>query len=155
LKISGNVRSMSSKDFMVCSLSLLILSLFLVSCGGKKEVKQSSPEAKLSQEAFALADTLKNAYEKMDRETLKENSTEDGYADIGGEMKPFQSAELTFTPTWVEIRGSKVYLTISWIGSWTVKGKVSEERGVAIFVLEGKPLRLARIQRSNPFAQPE
>jgi hypothetical protein len=146
---------MNLKDFKTCYLLLLIVSLFLTSCGGKKEVKQVSPDAKLSQEAFALADTLKNAYEKKDRETLEKNSTEDGYAELIGEMKAFDSAELTFTPTWVEIRDSKVYLTVSWIGTWTAKGKVSEERGVAIFVFEGRPLKLAKIQRSNPFIQPE
>ncbi len=40
-------------------------------------------------------------------------------------------------------------------GTWTVKGKATEERGLAIFVFEGKPLQLARIQRENPFKQPE
>jgi hypothetical protein len=146
---------MNLKDFKTCYLLLLIVSLFLTSCGGKKEVKQVSPDAKLSQEAFALADTLKNAYEKKDHETLEKNSTEDGYAELIGEIKAFDSAELTFTPTWVEIRDSKVYLTVSWIGTWTAKGKVSEERGVAVFVFEGRPLKLAHIQRSNPFIQPE
>jgi hypothetical protein len=155
LNTFGNNRHVDLAGFKICSLLLLIGCLLLASCGGKKEVKQVSPDAKLSQEAFALADTLKNAYEKKDREALKEDSTETGYADLAGQMKAFESATLTFTPTWVEIRDSKVYLTVSWIGAWTVKGKVSEERGIAIFVLEGKPLRLARIQRSNPFSQPE
>jgi hypothetical protein len=36
-----------------------------------------------------------------------------------------------------------------------VGGKRIEERGAAVFILEGSPLKLARVQRENPFRQPE
>ena len=136
-------------------LLILIAPLLLSSCGGKKEVKPVSPDAKLVQEAFALAETLKNAYTENDRSALERNSTKGGFRDLIGVIKEFDRAELTFTPTWVEIKDSSVYLTISWKGTWTVKGKLTEERGQAIFVLDGKPLKLVQIQRSNPFRQPE
>lgn len=132
----------------------LIAIFLLMSCGGK-EVKQVSLESKLVQEAFALAETMKNAYLKNDRETLEKNSTKEGYRELIGAMKSFDRAELTFTPTWVEIEDSTVHLTVSWKGTWTVREKVIEERGVALFLLEGKPLKLAQIKRSNPFRQPE
>ncbi len=135
-------------------LLMVVTPLLLMSCGGK-EVKPVSPEAKLVQEAFSLAETLKEAYAENDRSTLETNSTKDGYKELIGALKAFDRVELTFTPTWVEIRDTSVYLTISWKGTWLVKGKVTEERGQAIFVLEGKPLKLAQIQRSNPFKQPE
>jgi hypothetical protein len=146
---------MNLKDFKACTLLLLIVSVLLVSCGGKKEVKPISAESKLAQEAFELIETLRNAYEKKDREALQENSTKAGYTELIGDIKAFDSAELIFTPTWVEIRDSSVYLTVSWRGAWTVKGKVSEERGLAVCVFEGSPLKLAQIHRSNPFSQPE
>jgi len=137
-----------------CVLLLLVAALFLASCG-KKEIKPVSQEAKLAQEAFALAETLKNSYLRNNLGSLEENSTKEGYRELIRAIKAFDSAELTFTPTWVEIGDSVVYLTVSWKGIWTVRGKSTEERGLAIFVLEGRPLKLAQVQRSNPFRQPE
>lgn len=133
----------------------LFIAMVLFSCGGKKEVKPVSQESKLAQEAFKLAETLRTAYQKKDRETLQDNCTSDGYREIISVMKRFDSAELAFTPTWVEIRDSSVYLTVSWKGVWTFGAKSREDRGVAVFVLDGKPLKLAAVQRDNPFRQPE
>ena len=132
----------------------LFMAMLLLSCG-KKEVKPVSQESKLAQEAFQLAETLKNAYVKNDRGTLEESSTKDGYRELIGVMKKFDKAELTFTSTWVEIKDSSVYLSVSWKGVWTVGTKSREERGLAILVLEGTPLKLVRVQRDNPFRQPE
>lgn len=134
---------------------VIMTALLLTSCSGGKEVKKMSEESKIAQEAFNLAETIKNAYIRNDRETLEKVSTKDGYRDIIGATKNFDSAELTFTPTWVDIQDSVVNLTVSWKGTWTVKDKVTEERGIAVFVFEEKPLLLARIQRANPFRQPE
>jgi hypothetical protein len=135
-------------------LFFLTGGLLLISCEGK-EVKPVSQESKIAQEAIQLAETQKNAYEENDRQTLESLSTIDGYRELIGSLKTFDSAELTFTPTWIEIQDSTVKLTISWKGTWVVKGKTTEERGIAVFVLEGTPLKLAQIQRSSPFRQPE
>jgi len=137
-----------------CQILFIVLMLVSFSCGGK-DVKKASEESRLAQEAFRLAETLKDAYEQNDRSTLEENSTKEGYRELIGAIKKFDRADLAFTPTWLEIKDPAVFLTISWKGTWTVKGKATEERGLAIFVLEGKPLQLARIQRENPFKQPE
>ena len=135
-------------------LCLIIAGLFLTACG-KKEVKPVSQESHLAQEAFKLAETLKNAYLKNDRPTLESNATKNGYEELASGIKAFDSAELSFTPTWVELQDSTLNLTISWKGTWVFNGKTTEERGLAIFILEGTPLKLAQIQRSNPFRQPE
>ena len=140
--------------FVITFLCLIVLGLFLTACG-KKEVKLVSQESQLTQEAFKIAETLKNAYLKNDRSTLERNATADGYKELASAIKSFESAELSFTPTWVELQDSRVNLTISWKGTWVSKGKTTEERGLAIFILEGTPLKLAQIQRSNPFRQPE
>jgi hypothetical protein len=129
--------------------------LLLFACGGDKEAKKVSPESLLAQEAFKLAETLKSAYVEKDRARLEVHSTESGYRELIGSMKSFDSAELSFNPTWVEIQDSTVHLTVSWKGTWSMKGKTTEERGMAVFVFEGTPLKLSQIQRANPFRQPE
>lgn len=133
----------------------LFIATLLISCGGKKDVKPVSQESKLAQEAFELAETLRTAYVKKDREAFVDSCTNDGYRELVGGIKKFDEAELTFTPTWVEIKDSSVYLSVSWKGVWTLGTKTREERGLGVFVLEGKPLKLARVQRDNPFSQPE
>src|SRR4030042_1278690 len=140
----------SSFISMISIMPLLVL--LLTSCG-KGEVKQVSQESKIAQEAFGLAETIRNAYIKNDIETLERSSTKDGYKELIGAIKTFDTADLTFTPIWVEIEDSKVSLSVSWKGIWIVRGKTTEERGVAVFLLEGRPLKLAKILRENPFRQ--
>lgn len=135
-------------------LHLLVTVLFLTSCG-KGEVKQISQESKIAQEAIGLAETIRNAYIKNDRETLEEYSTKDGYRELIGAIKGFDNVELTFTPTRVEIEDSVVSLHLSWKGTWVVGGKRTEERGIAVFVFEERPLKLSQVLRENPFRQPE
>ena len=132
----------------------LCFASFMIACG-KKEVKPVSQESKLAQEAFQLAETLRNAYLENDRDTLEEHCTGEGYQELTGGLKRFDKVTLTFTPTWVEIKDSSVYLSVSWKGVWTVGTKNTEERGLGIFVLEGSPLKLAAVQRDNPFRQSE
>jgi hypothetical protein len=136
------------------ALLVIITAFFLISCG-KKEVKTVSPESKLAIEAFELAEILRKAYVRNDRETLQERSTSEGYRDMLGVMKSFDRAELTFTPTWVETDDKTVSLTVSWKGTWTVREKLTEERGIGVFVMEGRPLKLVQVLRANPFRQPE
>jgi hypothetical protein len=144
----------NSKRGISLVIIYLLTILLLVSCG-KGEVKQVSQESKIAQEAFGLAETIRNAYIKNNIETLESSLTKDGYKELIGAIKTFDTAELTFTPIWVEIEDSKVSLSVSWKGTWIVRGKTTEERGVAVFLLEGRPLKLAKILRENPFRQPE
>ena len=148
--------SVQGRSFRIAGYALRVLFVLLlfVSCG-KKEVKPVSPESKLAQEAFQVAETLKEAYINKDKAALEENTTAEGYKELIGSIRYFDKADITFTPTWVEIKDSKVSLTVSWKGTWTVGGKAIEERGLAIFILEGQPLKLATVQRENPFNQPE
>ena len=131
-----------------------MLLVFFISCG-KKEVKEVSEESLMAQEAFQLAETIKQAYLDNDRKALEKNATQDGYRELVGEIKSFDSAELEFVPTWVEIDDTVVKLTVSWKGTWIVSDFTKEDRGIAVFVMEGQPLKLASILRANPFRQPE
>ncbi len=124
------------------------------SCG-KKEVKPPSQESKTAQEAFALSESIREAFTKNDSDTLQKDSTESGFKDIAGGKRAHSSVELEFTPRWVDIEQTQVMVNIAWKSKWTIAGKQVEDRGMAVFVMEGKPLKLAKILRANPFVVPE
>ena len=133
-------------------IALLLLASFLIlSCGGKKEVKQVTQESKAATEAFGVAETIKNAFIKKDSTTLQRNATEAGLKDIMAGRKVFDSVDMTFTPRWVEIEGDKILLNISWKSTWMLSGRKTEERGMAVFEMQGNPLKVTRILRANPF----
>ncbi len=136
--------------------ALVLLLIFLtvpLSCG-KKEVKPVSQDSKTAEEAFALAEHIRDSFMKNDRDALLKDTTESGFKDIFAGGKSYGSVELEFTPRWVEIDQAKVTLNITWKSTWTVSGRHDEDRGMAVFVMEGKPLKLTRVERSNPFNVP-
>jgi hypothetical protein len=134
-------------------LLLLLFGVLLVSCG-KKEVKQVSQDSKMALEAFTVAETVKNAFMVNDDITLKKNSTEAGYRDIMENKKAYDRVELTFTPRWVEIENNQLQVNIAWKGVWVAAGKSTEERGMAVFVMDGAPLKITKVLRANPFVFP-
>ena len=135
-------------------LTILFAAAVLFSCS-KKEVKVASQESKTAEEVFALTEKIRDAFIKNDRETIRRYSTDSGYKEITANKKPYESVELTFTPRWVEIEQTKVMLNVAWKSSWTAGGKKAEDRGMSVFVTEGRPLRLSGILRTNPFIFPE
>jgi len=147
--------SLKNRAFRIAGYAFRIFFLLLLISCSSKEVKPVSPESKLAQEAFQVAEKLKEAYISKDKAALEENSTVDGYQALIKGIRYFDKAEITFTPTWVEINDLTVSLTVSWKGTWTIGERMLEERGLAIFILEGQPLKLARVQRESPFSQPE
>ncbi|MBA4372651.1 MAG: hypothetical protein C0402_07275 [Thermodesulfovibrio sp.] len=134
---------------------LLIVALSFAACGGKKEVKQVSQESAAYTEAAAMAETIRNAFVGNDRVALQKNSTEQGYRDITASKKMFDQIELSFTPRWFEIEQNQVLLNVSWKSVWTIAGKKTEDRGMAVLVLEGRPLKVSKVLRANPFIYPE
>jgi hypothetical protein len=151
---SSKMKNSKIRESLIFNFSFFILIFLLASCG-KHEVKPVSEESKIAQEAFKLAEVIKNAYVKNDRLTIERNATKEGYQELIGAMKSFDDAELFLTPRKVDIEDSTVYLNLTWNGTWTVGGKKTEDRGMAIFVMEGRPLKLSRVLRANPFIQPE
>jgi len=132
----------------------LILLVFVAACG-KKEVKRVSSDSALTTEAFTVAEKIREAYLKNDLAALEKFSTREGYRSVINAKKSFDSAELAFTPMLVEIYGDTVHLYISWNGNWKKGGNVTEDRGLAVFVLKEKPLKLDEILRANPFSKPD
>lgn len=138
--------------FCVLCCGLLV---FIVACGGKKEVKAVSRESAMAQDAFAVAEAVRDAYAKKDFTVIADKCTKEGYRDIIDSIRYFDSVDLTFTPRWVEIEKSKVYVNIAWKGAWVVGKDTMRERGMAVFQMEGTPLKLSKIVRGNPFRYPE
>jgi hypothetical protein len=136
------------------TLLLLAFLGLLFSCSSK-EVKPVSPESKTALESFALAETVRTSFMQNDLLTLQNNSSPEGYKDITVNRRPYDSVDLTFTPRWVEIEKNQVMLNVAWKSLWTASGKTFADRGMAVFVLEGIPLKIAKIARGNPFIFPE
>ncbi len=134
---------------------LLLASILLVSCSGKKEIKQVSQESKTATEAFGIAEMIKNAFVKKDSTTIQRHTTDAGFRDIMAGSKVFDSVDITFTPRWVEIEGDQMLVNISWKSTWILSGRKTDERGMAVFVMEGNPLRVTKILRANPFTSQE
>jgi len=134
------------------NIALILLTfMLLASCGGKKAVKQITQESKTATEAFGIAETIRNAFIKKDLATIQRNATEAGFRDITAGNKVYDSVDITFTPRWVEIEGDKLHVNISWKSTWLLSGRKTDERGMAVFVMEGNPLKVTRILRANPF----
>lgn len=133
---------------------LLCCAILFFACS-KKEVKTVSDESTISVEAFAVAETLKKAFIAGDFETIRTATTEEGYRHVSGDKRGAESVVMTFTPRWIEIEKNKVSVNIAWNSTWILSGKQVEERGMAVFIMEGKPLKLNEILRANPFKNPE
>jgi len=139
------------KRFLIVAF---IMFVFVASCG-KGEVKKISEDSKIATEAFSLAEKIREAYAKRDMAVIEKNATREGFRTISSALRSFDSVDLTFSPVWVEIEDSVVHLNISWKGTWQKGGRKTEERGMAVFVLKGRPLKVDNILRANPFKYPE
>jgi hypothetical protein len=139
---------------MARKLLLFVCLFLLLSACGKAEVKQPSLDSQFAREAFAVAEGMRKAYVQKDFEDFRKYCTEEAYNSIIRDIKRFDSAELEFTPRWVEIEGDAVVLNEQWKGSWVVNGQDREARGMAVFQLRGTPLKLSAVLRGSPFDQP-
>ena len=135
-------------------IGFLVAALF-TACGGKKEVKKVSQDSLVAQDAFSLAEAIRVAYVKKEFPTISDRCTQEAYKEIIDSVKYFDSVELSFTPRWVEIDKSKITLNVAWKGSWVVGKDTIRERGMAVFLLEGTPLKLTKILKGSPFKYPE
>jgi cell division septation protein DedD len=128
--------------------SIIILGLILLGCG-KDQVKPSA-DSTLTQQALNSIRTIITAYEEKDRNTLR-NHLAPGIADSILEELSFEKAELSFVPRMVRIIGPAVNINLTWQGTWTIQGNGMKNRGIAVFVLEGEPLKLVKVEGDTPF----
>jgi len=137
-------------------LGIFVLILLLVaSCGGKKEVKKESEEAKIAKDAFTVVESLKNAYSSKDLSAVERNTTKEGFSLVVKDIRKFDIVELQFKPVWVQIEPDRVIMNISWQGKWQKGAVSSDEKGMAVFILKDKPMKVDQILRSNPFEYPD
>lgn len=136
-------------------LIVLALAVLMVVACGKKEVKKQSEDSKTASEAVSVVESLREAYVAANPRQVEAYTTKEGYRTIISNLKRFDSAELEFSPAWVEIDGSQVSVNVSWKGKWRRGERTFEERGMAVFVLTGRPLKVDNVLRASPFVYPD
>jgi small lipoprotein (TIGR04454 family) len=129
---------------------LFLLAISLINCG-KDKVKPSA-DSLTATEALNNIKAVKTAFEAKDMNTLKSRMSQEA-VDIIGQLN-FDSVELSFTPKLVTINGSTVRVNLNWIGKWVINKKDVKNRGISVFVLEGSPLKIVRVEGDNPFHIP-
>lgn len=139
------------KKFLILAL---MISVFAASCA-VRDIDPISKDSKLAVEAFALAETIREAYIRNDMVTIEKNTTRAGFRTISDVIRDFDSAELTFNPVLVKMEGDIIHLQLLWAGTWQKDGKTTEEMGRTVFILKDRPLKLDSILRTNPFKYPE
>jgi hypothetical protein len=129
------------------------MALFLFIACSKKEIKPTSMESLTAQEAIETVNKVKTAYIRKDETTLRKYTTDKGFSSVfNARAMDFSSADLSFTPLLVDIKGGAVQVQMSWTGKWVYHGQNISEKGVAGFVLTGSPYRVDTIVKDNPFA---
>jgi hypothetical protein len=136
------------------AVGLILLLIFVVSCG-KKEVKKPTQDSKQALEAFGVVENIRLGYVKNDRDLIEKNTTKLGYVAVAGVRKGFDSVELTFTPALIEVYGDSLHVYVQWTGAWKRGSETFEDKGLAIFVLKEKPLKLDQVLRASPFSKPD
>ncbi len=131
---------------------LIIACLIFINCGGKKEIKPSA-DSVITQNSLRVIDAVKNAYQEKDGPVLLENMSPELSADITNRLI-FDSAELHFTPRMIKLKASTIMVNLNWHGTWVIKSDTIKNRGVAVFVLEGEPVKLIQVKGDNPFHTP-
>ena len=132
---------------------MLIAAVILSACESE-QVKPPSEDSELALQAFAVSESVRDLYTKKDYDAMSELFTAESYKDFRAGLRQWESVELAFTPRLVEIENDKVTLNVSWQGKWVFMGRTSSERGMAVFELEGRPLKITRILRGSPFIYP-
>lgn len=130
----------------------ITLILTLLGCGGKDKVKPSA-DYLLTTEAIETINVLKTAYQGKDIIKLKGISSSEIADRVAGGLF-FDSAELSFAPRTVRIKDQSVMVNTNWQGTWIINNNTFKNRGIAVFVFEGSPLKLVRIDGDNPFHTP-
>ena len=73
----------------------------VVGCSSNK--KEPTEDSLIAMEALDMVESLRAAYVKRDFSSMARYCTRDTYKRITGRLKSFDTAELKFTPKWIEI----------------------------------------------------
>ncbi|MBF0319262.1 MAG: hypothetical protein HQL01_05600 [Nitrospirae bacterium] len=133
---------------------ILILALFTITSCGKKEVKVQPGESVKAKSAIEKLEKLREYYVRKDADALRSVITPEGFKAIASSMKNFDSVELNFSPRWVDIKDDTIIVLAAWDGTWKLSGQSITEKGSAMFLFTGTPLKLDAILRDSPFVYP-
>lgn len=151
--IARSGRDLRRRLFMKKAV-LMIMVLFVITSCGTKEVKVQPRESTRASTSVEQLQKIREYYVKKDAEGLRSMITAEGFKTIAAGMKSFDSVELQFTPRWVELRDDGVVVSSSWDGTWRQAGQTVTEKGSAMFLFKGTPLKLDAILRDSPFIYP-
>ena len=129
--------------------------MVLFSACSKNELKRTPEEANIAREAMDAVLAIRSAYMEGNPEGIKTLSvSEDVLKYFSFSQRP---SSLEFLFRWVELYDSKAEVYVSWKAIKKIEDAVSEreQRGLCLFVLEGKPFKLKKIMRENPFKSGE
>ncbi|MBI4698030.1 MAG: hypothetical protein HY758_03745 [Nitrospirae bacterium] len=132
--------------------AILIILVFISGCSGKDKVKPSA-DSLLTTEALNDISIVRTAYQDKNNSALQNYLAPELYESISKQMF-FDRNDLSLSPQIVRIIGTEVMVTVNWQGVWTMKSEARKDRGVAIFVFEGSPMKLVRIDGDHPFLIP-
>ncbi|KJR43696.1 lipoprotein [Candidatus Magnetoovum chiemensis] len=143
------------KYIFIVLISALLILLMFTSCSKKKVRKIQPLDAKITIAALESINKIRELYQERNFDGIRGLTTSEGYDQIEGSIKDFTSAELKFTPKWVEINGDTIQVNIYWTGKWKTSADEIEENGLALFILKGAAPKVDRVLRSNPFSKPQ
>lgn len=138
-------------------LILILLSFVLLTslACGSSDKKKPSQDAIKAKEVISVLEQLHTAYVNKDRTAMERLCTRQGFRLIQSLIKPFDTADVTFVPTLIEMQDDRIIAHISWQGKWSKGTATTEEKGTAVFVLTNNPILVDNVLRHPPFKFPE
>ena len=140
------------KHFLAISL---ICVLALAAGCSKKQIKPVPEGAAYFNKANNIVQALGSGYAAKNAPAIKAVSTDKGFNEIVPNFGRFDSAHITFATKWINVGNKNVIVNVAWKGVWTKNGKKDSQQGMAVFELEGHPLKFNSVLTGNPFIYPQ
>ena len=135
---------------------LAALALVLLACGSQE--KRPSQDVLLAEQATKHIERLRSEYASMSMSGLEALCSAEAYEAIERDLgkNAHSPSTLEFVPEWVEISvDGTIEVRVGWSGTWTLSGgEEARDKGKAVFVLGGRPMRLQKLKGASPFAAP-
>ncbi|MBF0459615.1 MAG: hypothetical protein HQK99_17140 [Nitrospirae bacterium] len=133
---------------------LFFLFIVIISSCSKKEVKVQPGDSIRARAAIEQLQKIREYYVSKDAEGLRSMTTSEGFKTVAANMNNFDSAELKLSIRWVDIKDNSTVVLAAWDGQWKQSSQSMTEKGTAMFVFTGTPLKLDAILRDSPFNYP-
>ncbi len=135
---------------------IILVLIAAMAAGCSSDAKKPTEDSLIAMEALNMVEGLRVAFQMRDFSSMARYCTRDAYKGITEGLKSFDTAELVFTPKWVEINrdGDAVEMLVAWKGTWKTGEETTEKDGTVLFSIGGDPLKVRKIARFSPFGQP-